>query len=105
MFQKVEKVNIGEEFEIPLCITARAKDVTSNLLPEKSKNVYKKAYQQFLKWCEEKGIKNVSSENVLLAHFSDILNPIKPHRSGRTIRKLNRIDLFIILWTSVNFQN
>ena len=77
MFQKVEKVNIGEEFEIPLCITARAKDVTSNLLPEKSKNVYKKTYQQFLKSCDLKDFKNVSSEDVLLVHFSEISESYK----------------------------
>ena len=63
---------------MPLAISARAQDVTSNLLPEKSKNEYKRAYQQYLKWCREQGIENICSEDALLIHFSEVSQAYKP---------------------------
>ncbi|KAJ8912804.1 hypothetical protein NQ315_014387 [Exocentrus adspersus] len=37
-----------------------------NLVPEKSKHRYLKAIELYRKWCEEKKVKNTSSESVLL---------------------------------------
>jgi len=39
------------------------------LLPEKSKHRYLKAIELYRKWCEEKKVKNTSSESVTLSIF------------------------------------
>lgn len=50
-----------------------AEQVTDNLLPEKSKNIYMKAYLAFKNWCSTKNV-FIISENVLLAYFQDYAN-------------------------------
>ncbi|RZB40893.1 hypothetical protein BDFB_013603 [Asbolus verrucosus] len=47
-----------------------AKQVKENLLPEKSRNLYMKAYITFTNWCSSKNI-NFISENVPLTYFQD----------------------------------
>ncbi|RZB38709.1 hypothetical protein BDFB_013314 [Asbolus verrucosus] len=44
--------------------------VKENLLPEKSRNLYMKAYVTFTNWCSSKNI-NLVSKDVLLAYFQD----------------------------------
>lgn len=51
-------------------IVLAAKEVTLNLLPEKSRKLYEKAYGCFIKWCAEKSVSSYT-ENVLLTHFSE----------------------------------
>lgn len=54
-----------------------AENTSGNLLPEKSRVVYEKNYQQFESWCVENEV-HILSENVLLAYFklqSEIKKP------------------------------
>lgn len=50
-----------------------AVQVTDNLLPEKSRDLYLKAYITFKNWCDSNNV-NIISENVLLAYFQDYAN-------------------------------
>lgn len=53
-----------------------AKNVTLNLLPNKSKAKYEYAYKRFMDYCQEK--KTTSrSENVVIAYFSDLSTKLK----------------------------
>lgn len=47
-----------------------ANEVIKELLPNKSKKIYTKAYHDFLDWCGKKNIVNYS-ENIFLAYFSE----------------------------------
>jgi hypothetical protein len=47
-----------------------AENASISLLPEKSKEIYLKAYQDFKDWCFTKGTVKVS-ENVLLVYFQE----------------------------------
>ncbi|KAJ3661160.1 hypothetical protein Zmor_005570 [Zophobas morio] len=47
-----------------------------NLLPEKSQKLYKIAYNQFMKWKQEKKITSFS-ERVILAYFADLSSKYK----------------------------
>lgn len=47
-----------------------ARNVSLNLLPEKSKHKYEKRYELFTSWCESKNVKS-PTENVLLAYFAE----------------------------------
>lgn len=53
-----------------------AKEAVNELLPVKSRDLYRKAYNNFMDWCETKRAKSYS-ENVLLAHFSDMSEKYK----------------------------
>ena len=55
-----------------------AKKVTGNLLPEKSKSSYEKAYQAYVDWCAENKVQNITSENVILAYFGVLSKDKKP---------------------------
>ncbi|KAJ4444868.1 hypothetical protein ANN_06665 [Periplaneta americana] len=52
-------------------ISAKALDVTNNLLPQKSRNMYEKLYVQFMDWRKSKSI-NSFSEDVLLVYFEEL---------------------------------
>lgn len=45
-----------------------AEDNLENLLPKKSRHIYKKEYNQFLTWCQENSIVTVT-ENIMIAYF------------------------------------
>lgn len=45
-----------------------AEALTGNLLPNKSREVYEKKYEQFDTWCSQNNVKMIS-ENILLAYF------------------------------------
>lgn len=49
-----------------------AKNVTLNLLPEKSRSRYEKEYSIFIKWCKENKAGTSYSEDVLLSYFAQI---------------------------------
>jgi hypothetical protein len=57
---KLEEINIDKA----------AEQVASELLPAKSRKIYEKQYQSFLKWCNEKNVE-VYSENALLVYFNE----------------------------------
>lgn len=66
-----------DELLTPPDISEIAKEVSLDLLPRKSKNIYEKKYKEFVDWCTEKEIKKIS-ENVLLAYFSKKSKLLKP---------------------------
>ena len=77
-----------------------AQQITLNLLPEKSKARYEKAYKNFREWCLEKGAQNFTSESVLLAYFGDATKSKKPSTMWAlysmlksTISSKNNIDI------------
>lgn len=59
-------------------LRAAAAKLSSNLLPIKSKSRYEKTYISYKNWCAQKGAKNISSENVVLAYFSELGENKKP---------------------------
>lgn len=60
----------------PPDIIESARNVTLNLLPEKSKLKYEKEYSCFISWCESRKVKKYS-ENVLLSYFGDKSKSLK----------------------------
>lgn len=60
------------ETDLPSDIEEIAQHAVSSLLPEKSKNKYKKEYDRFVSWCKEKNIKNFLQEKVFLAYFETL---------------------------------
>lgn len=57
-------------------ITEKAKQVTLNLLPEKSKERYNAQYKLFMDWCKMKKVKRYT-ENVLLTYMSELSQKYK----------------------------
>ncbi|KAJ3662126.1 hypothetical protein Zmor_006485 [Zophobas morio] len=55
-----------------------AKKGIGNLLPEKSKSRYQKAYQAYTDWCAQNKVQNITSENVILAYFGVLSQDKKP---------------------------
>lgn len=55
----------------PEFITTEANNISNDLLPEKSKETYIKAYDNFQKWKSTKGVKSIS-EPVLLVYFQHL---------------------------------
>lgn len=76
--KEIFQEEIDEEiiFGTPPDVAEAARNVSNNLLPEKSKIIYEKRYNEFIQWCMRKKIKNFS-ENVLLGYFSQKLNHLK----------------------------
>lgn len=62
------KMSSDESVLTPEFIKLDAIGIVNNLLPEKSKEKYLKAYNDFDKWKAVKGVKSVS-ESVLLVYF------------------------------------
>lgn len=54
-----------------LDIEAAAEEAVNELLPSKSRKVYEKAYEDFIKWCRQKKIQDNTNENVFLAYFNE----------------------------------
>lgn len=58
-------------------IEESAASATLSLLPEKSRKMYYKTYNNFKRWCESKNVINFN-ENVVLAYFNDEFKSYKP---------------------------
>ena len=58
-------------------IREAAKNITMNLLPDKSKQIYTAAYNALKKWCREKGT-NSHCEDVMLAYFDQLSKKYAP---------------------------
>lgn len=59
------------ENSLPPEIEELAEDVVASLLPQKSKSVYEKIYDQYESWCNQKNIKNITHEKVLIVYFKE----------------------------------
>lgn len=57
-------------------ISEKAREVTLNLLPDKSKKKYNMQYDLFIKWCSTKNVKRYS-ESVLLTYLSELSQKYK----------------------------
>lgn len=55
-----------------------AESVTMNMLLVKSKDRYEKTYRAYRDWCNDKGVPNIGSENVILAYFAQLKKDKKP---------------------------
>lgn len=64
------------DMNTPPDIVNAATIATNNLLPEKSRAKYEKAYRDFLSWRMDKNTTSLS-ENVLLAYFEDLSKKFK----------------------------
>lgn len=74
--------NDGDDSDVEMCETPpeirdAATTVTNNLLPEKSRKQYEKAYKDFMAWIATKNTRSVS-ENVLLVYFEHLSTKFKP---------------------------
>lgn len=67
----------GDGQFIPPHIMATAKRVIDNALPEKSKEKYTAAYENFLAWQKKQGTTSFS-EPVLVAYFEELSQRLKP---------------------------
>lgn len=67
----------NEDCGVPKEILECAKEVSLNLLPKKSREIYEYMYQRFFDWCKEKNIQ-LYSEDVLMVYFSNLANKMKP---------------------------
>ncbi|KAK5641228.1 hypothetical protein RI129_009775 [Pyrocoelia pectoralis] len=72
-----DKSNSDDEItSTPPDITEKAMVATNNLLPEKSRKIYEKFYNQFMEWRTKNNIASYS-ENVLIVYFEELSNKIK----------------------------
>lgn len=69
-------VDVDEDF-IPPEILEAADDAVRNSLPEKSKELYRKAFTQLTEWMSEKKTKSFD-EVVLIAYFSELSKTLSP---------------------------
>lgn len=73
----MDVVSSDSEFSnTPPDIVEAAKNVSLNLLPEKSKTKYENEYILFINWCQSQKIKKYS-ENVLLTYFGQKAQTLK----------------------------
>lgn len=75
----MEFIEDNDEFEFsctPPDVAEAANIAVHNLLPEKSRERYEKAYKSFGDWCKEKKIR-AFTENVFLGYFSELANAKK----------------------------
>lgn len=61
-----------QEFEQEVILKA-AKEASSSLLPQKSRDRYEKTYSQFCDWRKKKEVEGVD-ENIMLAYFFEKVN-------------------------------
>jgi hypothetical protein len=62
---------VSVDEEMPLELMENARMATLDMLPEKSKQIYMKIYQNFKDWQNGHGVKKITS-NLLLAYFQQI---------------------------------
>lgn len=70
------EAELSEE-EIIKSLDEAAKQISNNLLPEKSKARYNLCYQEFLLWQRKKKTSSFN-ENVLLVYFHELSKTLKP---------------------------
>uniref|UniRef100_A0A1B6D397 Tyr recombinase domain-containing protein n=1 Tax=Clastoptera arizonana TaxID=38151 RepID=A0A1B6D397_9HEMI len=77
---KEEKRNICSDLDLETNqnISTEAFNVTTNLLPEKSRDRYTKSFEQFMSWCGNKGDSKIS-ENIMLAYFTQKSKQCSPN--------------------------
>ncbi|KAJ3661564.1 hypothetical protein Zmor_005955 [Zophobas morio] len=63
--------------KVPKDILECAKEVSLNLLPQKSREIYESAYQRFVEWCKEKAVQ-IYSEDILMVYFANLAKKVKP---------------------------
>lgn len=68
-----------EDYDVdtPQEVLDSANAAAFNLLPEKSKGIYKKTYDQFKSWCSSKNVSKIT-ENVVLAFLGEKSKHIAP---------------------------
>ncbi|XP_071562162.1 uncharacterized protein [Temnothorax nylanderi] len=93
--QEITSENDTDSPLTPAEIKQTAKNATENLIPQKSKQKYNKAYKQFMDWRAEKKIKSFS-ENILLAYLSELSHNHKPTTLWAT---------YSMLKTTLNINN
>ena len=99
--------NIDDDDEHFICtppdIADIAKDAVGGTLPEYSKEIYEKAYQDFVKWKRENKISSsLFSENVLIAYFKELSTKFK--RSTLWV-KYSMLRSTILLHHNINIKN
>lgn len=65
------------ELLTPEFIKNEASTVVDNLLPQKSRNKYLQAYDNFIKWRASKRVKSFS-ESVFLVYFQELSKTLQP---------------------------
>jgi hypothetical protein len=84
----------SEDSSLPSDVEEVAKGAISNLLPNKSRQIYESTYKNFEKWCDSKKIKIVS-ETVLLAYFAKKTKVFKPSTMW---------SYYSMLWTTISIN-
>lgn len=62
------------------CVTSieeQAKKITLNLLPAKSRALYEKTYNEFVKWCKDNNVQ-AATEDSMLVYFDELCKVYKP---------------------------
>ena len=72
-----------------------AKEVTLELLPQKSREVYECAYNRFIQWCTEMNVKTYT-ESVLLTYFANL---------SATIKSSSLWSMYSMLRSTLNLKN
>ena len=72
-----------------------AKEVTLELLPQKSREVYECAYNRFIQWCTEMNVKTYT-ESVLLAYFANL---------SATMKSSTLWSMYSMLRSTLNLKN
>lgn len=67
----------SDDDDLPFDVLEAARSAVSSLIPEKSSRQYESAYNDFMKWCGSKKVKNVS-ENVILAYLEYKAKKLRP---------------------------
>lgn len=84
-FVKMSNSGTDDEF---LDIEEEADRAIANLLPDKSKHLYEKAYKAFKDWCLKKKVGNIVNESVLLVYFTKELKDLKASTAWSTYSML-----------------
>lgn len=58
-------------------IEKAAEEAIAGLLPRKSREIYKKQFSEYRKWCTEQNAENFTNEKVLLAYFLEKSRKLK----------------------------
>lgn len=87
---------MSDSESLPSDIEEAATNAASCLVPVKSKEKYEMAFQRFSSWCDEKNVKNITHEKVLLAYFDHLSKQYKSsslwafYSMIRTIMKMKK---------------
>lgn len=101
MGDESDNINVGESNQDDTSeeIREAAQNVVDNLLPEKSALLYKKGYEQFLKWQKQQNTKSIS-EDTILVYFHQLSAELKPSSLWSrysmlktTVRNFHNVDI------------